>query len=295
MEFKDLEIFQIVAEKGTITAAAREFNYVQSNITSRIHKLETELNTPLFNRHRRGMSLTPEGKKLLTYSKQILLLTDEMKKAVQNKQEPTGKLDIGTVETVIHLPIILSSYIKKYRKVDLSLFTGVTDKLKEDVLNHKLEGAFITESDLHPDLISHDVFQEELVLISDLRISTLEALIEEPILCFSKGCGYRVRLEAWYKDQNIAPQQIMEFGTLETILRSVAMGIGIAFVPKSTVTQLENSGVIRCHTLPEQYSKVKTVFIRRADAFLTSTIETFIDTIEMNKQASIGPMSYIAY
>ena len=50
MEFKDLEIFQLVAEKGTVTEVARELNYVQSNITARIQKLEIELNTPLFNR-----------------------------------------------------------------------------------------------------------------------------------------------------------------------------------------------------------------------------------------------------
>ena len=42
MEFKDLEIFQVVAETGTITEAAKELNYVQSNITSRIKKLEKE-------------------------------------------------------------------------------------------------------------------------------------------------------------------------------------------------------------------------------------------------------------
>lgn len=42
MELKDLEIFQLVAEKGTITEVAKELNYVQSNITSRIQKLENE-------------------------------------------------------------------------------------------------------------------------------------------------------------------------------------------------------------------------------------------------------------
>lgn len=62
MELKDLEIFQTVAEKGTITEAAKALNYVQSNITSRIQRLEEELKTPLFHRHRRGMRLTPEGK-----------------------------------------------------------------------------------------------------------------------------------------------------------------------------------------------------------------------------------------
>ncbi|MBB6447613.1 LysR family transcriptional regulator [Bacillus benzoevorans] len=292
MEFKDLEIFQMVAEKGTITGAAKAFNYVQSNITSRIQKLETELNTPLFNRHHRGMSLTPEGKRLLTYSKKILLLTDEMNKAVRCKNEPSGKLDIGTIETAIHLPKILSAFVKKYKNVDLSLFAGVTETLEEDVLNHKLDGAFVTESDFHPDLVAHEVFQEELVLISDRRTAALDELKEEPFLCFSKGCGYRARLEAWYHDQNITPRKVMEFGTLETILRSVAEGLGVTFVPKSTVAHLEQNGLIRLHSLPEQYSQIKTVFIRRADTYLTSTIEKFIETIDANKHLSVEPLRF---
>ncbi|WP_404332310.1 LysR family transcriptional regulator [Mesobacillus maritimus] len=283
MEFKDLEIFQAVAEQGTITGAAKELNYVQSNLTARIHKLESELNTPLFNRHRRGMSLTPEGKKLLTYSHKILSLTDEMKQAVRNQTVPSGKLEIGTVETVIHLPKILSSYIKNYQNVDLSVYTGVTETLQREVLHHKLDGAFVTESDFHPDLVSHQVFQEELVLISDIGAITLEELKEKPFLCFSKGCGYRARLEAWYKDQNITPKRVMEFGTLETILQSVTMGLGVTFVPKSAVTHMEQNGLIQCHRLPKQYSTIKTVFIRRADAYLTTTIEKFIETIETNK------------
>ncbi|WP_409271384.1 LysR family transcriptional regulator [Neobacillus sp. SCS-31] len=286
MELKDLEIFKMVAEKGTITEVAKELKYVQSNITARIHKLESELNTHLFNRHRRGMSLTPEGKKLLTYSREILLLTDEMKKAVQSKKEPSGKLEIGAVETVIQLPTILSNYINKYKNVDLSLVTGVTEALEERVLNHQLDGAFVTESAFHPDLVSYEVFQEELVLISDMGIFALQELKEKPFLCFSEGCGYRARLESWYKDQNITPKKVMEFGTLETILRSVAMGLGISFLPKSAVTQMEQSGLIQCHSLPDQYSKIKTVFIRRADTYLTPTIEKFIETIQIDKNSA---------
>jgi LysR family transcriptional regulator, cell division regulator len=280
MEFKDLEIFQMVAEKGTISAAARELSYVQSNVTARIQKLEVELNTPLFNRHNRGMTLTPEGKKLLVYSDKILSLTNEMKKVIQSREEPAGKLEIGTVETVIQLPYILSAYNKKYQDVDLSLFSGVTERLQADVLNHKLDGAFVTETELHPDLVAHDVFKEELVLISDTKATSLDELKNEPFLCFSEGCGYRARLERWYKDQNVKPQKVMEFGTLETILSSVTVGLGVTFVPKSAVTHLEEKGLIQCHTLPQKYSEINTIFIRRSKAYLTSTIEKFIETIE---------------
>src|SRR5690625_3926343 len=113
MEFKDLEIFQMVAEKGTITDAAKALNYVQSNVTSRIQKLETELNTHLFNRHNRGMKLTTERKKLIVYAEKILSLTNEKKKVIQSSDEPSGKLEIGSVETVIKLPHIISAYNKK--------------------------------------------------------------------------------------------------------------------------------------------------------------------------------------
>lgn len=283
MEFKDLEIFQLVAEKGTISEVAKDLSYVQSNITMRIQKLEHELGTPLFNRHRRGMSLTPEGKKLLHYSKKILLLKKEMKKAVQSREEPSGKLDIGTIETVVQLPRILSSFIKTYKYVDLSLITGVTEALEESVLHHKLDGAFVTESNFHPELVSHEVLSEELVLISASNPSTVEELIGEPCLCFSEGCGYRARLKEWYKDQNVSPQKVLEFGTLETILQSVVVGLGVTFVPKSAVAHLEERGLVHCHSLPEQYSKIKTVFIQRRDAFLTPTLEKFIETIEMTK------------
>ncbi|ATP41683.1 LysR family transcriptional regulator [Solibacillus sp. R5-41] len=292
MELKDLEIFQKVAEKGTVTEAAKELSYVQSNITSRIQKLETELNTPLFNRHNRGMSLTPEGKKLLVYCEKILSLTNEMVKFVQSREEPSGKLEIGTVETVIKLPTILSTYTKKYKNVDLSLFSGVTEKLQEDVLKHQIDGAFVTEIDPHPELVYHNVFQEELVLISDVNTTSIEQLIHEPFLCFSKGCGYRARLEAWYKDQHIIPQKVMEFGTLETILSSVVVGLGITFVPKSTVLHLEKRGLIHCHALPEKYSKINTVFVRRSNSYLTSTIEKFIETIEQSKSETSELQSF---
>jgi DNA-binding transcriptional LysR family regulator len=292
LEFKDLEIFQMVAEKGTITEAAKTLNYVQSNITSRIKKLETEMKTPLFNRHRRGMTLTPEGKKFLTYTEEIMLLAAEMKKAVQSKQEPAGKLEIGTIETVFQLPAILASFDKKYKQVELSLFSGVTEELEKKVLEHKLDGAFVTEASFSPDIEAQEVFEEELVLISHEKSDALEMLQKVPVLCFSEGCGYRARLQKWYEDERIRPEKIMEFGTLETILRSVAAGLGIAFVPKSSVTHLEASGLIRSYSLPDPYSKVKTMFIRRKDTFLTNTLQKFIETIESNRNIEVKSLKY---
>src|SRR5699024_6805306 len=181
---------------------------------------------------------------------------------------------------------------KSYKYVDLSLFTGLTEQLQNDVLNHRLDGAFVTETDLHPDLVAHNVFQEELVVISDKTKQSIEQLKHEPLLCFSEGCGYRKRLQAWYQHHDITPPKVMEFGTLETIIRCVIMGLGITCVPQSAVSHLEEKGLIQCHYLPEAYSKINTVFIRRRDAYLTSTQEKFIATIEETIDEPAYPLEF---
>ena len=205
-----------------------------------------------------------------------------MNKAFQHSDIPTGKLDIGTVETVIQLPSILSMYNKKYQHIDISLTTGVTEQLIDEVLNYRLDGAFVTghSSQIHPDLVQYEVFEEELVLISDTSPITLDELKEKPFLVFNPGCGYRAKLQEWLRDEQVVSSKLMELGTLETILGSVYSGLGVSFVPRSTVEHHEVRGLIQCHELPEQYSKIKTVFIRKKDAFLTATIEKFIETID---------------
>ncbi|RLL41165.1 LysR family transcriptional regulator [Oceanobacillus piezotolerans] len=279
MEIKDLIIFQSVAQNGSISKAANELNYVQSHVTARIKTLESCLQTQLFYRHSRGTTLNSEGKKLLNYSEKILSLLDEITKAFHDSEKPSGTLEIGTVESVMKLPNILSAYHRAYPDVDLTLKTGVTKDLIDLILKCKLDGAFVTGFGMHPDIEQMEVFKEKLVLISANENANFHDLINKPLLVFNSGCCYRSRLENWISDEGVVNAKIMEFGTLETILGSVISGLGISLVPQSTVVHLETEGHLQCHSIPEKYSSISTVFIRRADSYLTNTMKKFMDTI----------------
>lgn len=281
MEIKDLLIFQSVARNGSISKAADELNYVQSHITSRIKSLELSLKTRLFDRHSKGTTLNSEGKRLLVHSEKILHMIEEMKKEFQECSNPSGTLEIGTVETVTKLPMILSNFHKNYPNVELTLKTGVNNDLINDILNRKLDGAFVTGFGRHPDIEQIEVFKEELVLIADNKKVSFSSLKNRPMLVFSKGCSYRARLENWLHDSGIVNAKVMEFGTLETILESVIAGLGISLVPKSTVRYLKLAGDVRCYPVPKKYSEISTVFIRQADTYLTKTMQKFIDTIHI--------------
>ena len=109
MDINELKIFRAVAHKGSISRAAEELHYVQSNVTARIRQLEERLGTALFHRKSKGVALTAAGHLLLDYAERIIRLVREAEEALSDQGEPKGRLVIGSMETTtaVRLPPLL--------------------------------------------------------------------------------------------------------------------------------------------------------------------------------------------
>ena len=247
--------------------------------------MENHFETPLFYRHRHGVSLTPTGKTLLGYTEKILQLFAEAEKSIKHTEVPSGILAIGSMETTaaVRLPEKLAAYSHTFPQIDLLLKTGPTAELIEAVLSYKLEGAFVAGPVKHPQLIQEIVFEEELVLISKQGFDPL-TLDKQTILVFKSGCSYRRKLEEWLESEEFYPTRIMEFGSLEAILGCVHAGVGISLLPTSVVNKLELGKKLHCSRIPAEYSQVTTVFIRRKDATLTKALEEFLAQITIDPE-----------
>ncbi|MDR7003042.1 LysR family transcriptional regulator [Neobacillus niacini] len=284
MDLHSLKIFQTVAKLGSISQAARELQYAQSNITMKIQQLESDLQTTLFHRHNRGTALTAKGSMLLTYTEKIFDLIEETKSVMNDDQTPCGPLIIGSMETTaaVRLPALLSKYHKDFPDVDLTLKTGSTEQNVQGVLQYELDGAFVAGPIEHPDLIQKDVIEEELVLITDTihpPLSSIRDIQTKTLLVFRNGCSYRKKLEQWLHQEGVIPKKIMEFGTLDAIVGCVSAGLGVSMVPQSVVAKQIQEGTLRQHTLPNPYGKVKTVFIYRKDKYVPTSLLKFIDLL----------------
>lgn len=66
---QNLQAFMAIVQQTTVHGAAKQLNLTQTGVTQRIRALESELNTTLFLRSRKGMKLTQEGEALLRYCK----------------------------------------------------------------------------------------------------------------------------------------------------------------------------------------------------------------------------------
>lgn len=281
MDVSDLRVFEAVARLGGMNRAASELNTVQSNVTTRIRVLEEELGAPLFRRHSRGVSVTEAGARLLPYAVRLQQLVEEARRVFADDGTPKGTLTVGSLETTaaLRLSSHLSAYAAAFPEVDLVLRTGTTCELVKDVLEFRLEGAFVCGPVNHPDLEERPVFREELVILTPPAIRNLDEQFgkrEVKIIVLRAGCSYRQRLEEILARRGIINARLLEFGTIEAIVGCVAGGIGITLLPRSLVDVTLPSNRVAVHQLPAAEATVETMFIRRREAFASSALAAFL-------------------
>ncbi|HDR7455157.1 TPA: LysR family transcriptional regulator [Bacillus cereus] len=280
MEFRDLKIFQSVARIKNITAAAKSLNYVQSNVTAHIKQLEQELNTVLFHRHARGISLTGDGQKFLEKVDKILKEFEELNNMFKDESS-VGFLNIGTVDTVHPLPMLLAGYYAKYPNVDISLKTDVSNRLMLDVLTYKLDGAFVTGPIKELSFEQYEVTSKTLTLVTNQPTFKLQDLNQETFLVFGKGCGYRAMLEKWLEYEGFINNKFMEFNMLEMILHSVSLGLGVTLLPITAVGLFSSLPNIYCHEIPEEFRQITTIFIRNKNINPGPAMRNFIKELQV--------------
>lgn len=281
MDAADLRVFEAVARHGGMNRAAQELNTVQSNVTARIRLLEGELGLALFHRHSRGAVLTPAGQRLLPYAVRVRQLLVEARRAAADDGTPRGPLTVGSLETTagLRLPSLLAAYAQACPEVDLSLVTGTTAELVAAVLDRKVEGAFVCAPVRHPEINEMPIFAEELVVVTGRNAGGVDELLRKSglkIVVFRAGCSYRQILEAWLARRGVVGVRMLEFGTLEGILGTVAAGIGVSLLPEAIVAPALRAGRIAVHRLPTAEARVETAFIRRRDLNLSSALAAFL-------------------
>ncbi|MEK8131656.1 LysR family transcriptional regulator [Paenibacillus filicis] len=282
MDSNDLKIFQAVAREKSITGAAKQLGYVQSNVTARIQNMESELRVPLFYRQSRGVTLTSAGTHLLKYAEQILHLLEEAKVTTQHSELSCGYLRIGSLEMIasIFLADLLANYHRQYPRVQLSLKAALCSELTEQVLAFELDGAFVNGQPQHPDLETLLVFQEQLVLIASPSTVDVHDALTQSLLVTGRGCFYRDRLEQWLQAENLGSVSLMEFGTVEAIIRGVAAGLGVSLVTESAVKDWVGSRKIQCFPVPDRYHDSSVSFVYRRDLFQTDAFQRFVEGFE---------------
>lgn len=282
MELTDLKIFLKVADLGNFSKSADKLGYVQSNITNRIKKLEVELGSPLFYRHPKGVTLTNKGEIFYSHAASIMKRAEEAIAAVQETEEFSGTLSIGVVETLASSKFMnsLSDFQQDYANVSLSLNTGTSPYLLEQVQKYKLDAAFVT-GEVKAKNIAVEYKIEDTVCLVTSRRRKKEAF-PQTWAVFPEGCPFRKVLNQWAESIREEASQFLEVTTLDTLLNCVKSDLASTVLPESVISESQKKEY--CITpLPAEFRLMNTYLIRPKDLSLNKVLHSFIEKIEENE------------
>ena len=288
MNFADLQVFKSVVDEGGVIKAAHKLHRVPSAVTTRIKQLEASMGVKLFHRDKQRLHLSPAGELLLDYAERLIQLSDQARDAVSGTA-PRGVLRLGSLESTAasRLPDILAGFHQRYPEVRIELATGTNDALLGQLVERKLDAAFIAEPPSVGTLEHVPVFSERLTIISNLGhppIKRPRDAQDATIIAFPEGCAYRRVLQRWLGADSLAPFRVLELASYHAIVACVIAGSGIALMPNSVLDLMPQAKVLR-HGIAKAQADMTTPLVwRRGEASTcVLALRTLVESLPKRK------------
>lgn len=284
-----LEIFALVVESGSFSAAAERLLMTQPAVSQHVQDLEASLGAKLFTRGRRGVRLTSAGEKLHNYTRSILRMVAEAENAVTDvTQLASGQISIAATPgvSVYRLPEWSQAFRVHHPNLTVSVQTSITPQIVADLRRRRIDLGMI-EGELDgvdwPQLgvIELEV-DEQFVIVGpkhpwwDWNGVKCDDLNGQNFVMRQRNSQTRIWLDARLSAARIQAQVAAEFDNVESIKRAVAQGIGITILPRYAVHSELEIGMLRALPIEGAPLQRTLKLVWNTEIFFSPVTRTFL-------------------
>lgn len=247
MNLSQLYYFQIVAEEEHISRAAEKLHISQPSLSTTIHRLEAELDTPLFDHRGRNIYLNEAGKKLLEHVQFIFSQIDHLEKNLQQKKFHRAHGLSIAVNNYSFLDGWLTKFILANDQARITQSLMTEEQMIAALLEEKIDLALGDFSELPADINQHILVEDEYVVVvpgthpfskrsslsfNDILNESFTALPANSVNCF---------IYPLFAQRNAKPNVIFE-GSQKMMLKLFLKGHALIFSTRQLMyTQLDNA------------------------------------------------------
>lgn len=275
MELRHLRYFVAVAEAGSLSRAAEKLFIAQPPLSLQIRQFEDEIGAALFNRHPKGMKLTPAGEALLPNARDLLDRAAGLADAAR-KAAGSGTLTLGFVPSASStvIPGLVRRLRAAHPGVELRLAEMISDEQHEALVAGRIDGGIARTKAQHPHVRQACGLADPFCLAvhaararSMPDVVNLRSLAAEPFVAFTRhrGPAYFDRAIRLCGDAGFSPRIRYEASTLHGVLDLVGAELGVALVPASAnLLGVRNVALRRLRQ--RSHGDMLTLLTRRGDA-----------------------------
>jgi len=281
MELRQLRSFVAVAEELHFRRAAERLHLAQPSVSQQIRTLEAELGVALFDRNRRGATLTPAGVALLVEARAVLDRADHaVAIARATGAGLRGRLRVSLTRSLTGgvAGAIVDAFRARYPDVELELGLGTTMLHVSQLHAGSIDVGFVRPPLEDPGLEELVLAREPLVCVlpKGHRLARRTAirpaeLAEEPLVWWPEshgpGAWREVRREVcgeppWPALARVEPEE-------ERIVSAVAEGAGVSFIMLERSRSLRIPGAVYRRFAPPEPTMRIALAWRRGDGLPT--------------------------
>jgi len=281
---KQLQVFEAVARHGSINRAAEEIALSPSAAGTALKEMEKALGVPLFERHKKQLTLNANGYRLQSRARSILNEIDDL----ESRAKPcdlVGTLRIASGSTVgaYLLPEICARFLKDHPRVliqniqvNSSEVAGRIHKMTQDI-------GFIDAQAARPSLKVIPWIQDELTVFCSPKHPLANKCVHPNELendnWILPPIGTFARMIIWAAFGNVGTRIKvgMESNSVECIKRTVRTGLGIGCLSRVVLNEDFEAGKLA----PIHFNSVplhRTIsIILRKDIYHAELVETFVE------------------
>lgn len=238
MRLRHIEVFQAIAQAGSISGAARLLSVSQPNVSRVLNHAEQQLGFTLFERRTQGMVVTAEGRRLLPE-------VDELYQRLQAINVLTDQLRQGEGQTVcmgaahafgqMVLAPALVTWRQQASAVSVELVTEHFAALCQGILDNQLDFALVFGQQVNADLLAEPLFQSNMVALLPQDHPhngpvTLEWLCQNNLLLMQPQDPLGRVLHRALRDKALQPSASLSIKTYSVIADMVLAGGGVGVV-----------------------------------------------------------------
>jgi DNA-binding transcriptional LysR family regulator len=301
MELTQLETFLAVAEERSFSRAAVRLNRTQPAVSQVIRKLEESLGETLFDRAARDGSMTAAGVLLRDYALRLLALRREATSALgELKSLERGQLQLAANEyTCMYLLPAIDAFRREFPHVNVTVHRMLASRIPEElnlrtfeigVISYRPDAAQFRTIAVYGDSLAlivspkHPLARAERVSINDLG--------KEDFIAHHVASPLRRKVIEAFQRYRTPLNMGIELPTIEAIKRFVAMGNGVALVPRLAVARDLEIGDLVSVTVNELEMKRVLRLVHRRQATLSYAARSFLRTVRTMAEDQGPPFYY---
>ncbi|GAB6099609.1 LysR family transcriptional regulator [Halanaerocella petrolearia] len=237
------KVFYYVATYLSFSKAADKLFISQSAVSQSIKSLEDKLDTSLFIRNTKQVTLTKEGELLYKHIKPAFNLIKNGEKNIQEINSfKKGEIHIGANDTICKY--FLLPYLKKFHELYPQIHIQITNRTSAKCVELLKEGAVdLIITNLPNNQITDVMKINEIFSFNDIFIGGVEynnlnnqelpltILSKHPLLMLEKNTTTRKFFDELMSKFKIELKPEVELGSVDLLIEMARIGLGISFVP----------------------------------------------------------------